>query len=180
MLFRTSWGKNLGTWGNWWEHDGNKGKEIVLLTPLTKRKKAGPLLSASGLLISCMKHLFPRLVELPVKSCPLGPELHPSFDASSPHGCCPQSNEILSNKDMKYWDSGLNAWNDATLESINRYTFGQSRKLYAFFVWISWKYKHWNLLEIPKPKQIELNQGRGIDKCWVYIYVETSIRSRHL
>jgi hypothetical protein len=36
------------------------------------------------------------LLELSGKSCPLGPELHPSFDAS------PQSNEILLNKGMKY------------------------------------------------------------------------------
>jgi hypothetical protein len=32
-----------------------------------------------------------------------------SFDASSAPGCCPQSHEILLNKGMKYWDSGLNA-----------------------------------------------------------------------
>ncbi len=43
-----------------------------------------------------------------VKSCPVGPELHSSFDASSTPGCCPQSYEILLNKGMKYWDSGLN------------------------------------------------------------------------
>jgi hypothetical protein len=36
-------------------------------------------------------------------------ELHPSFDASSPQGCCPQGPEILLNKGMKYWDAGLNA-----------------------------------------------------------------------
>jgi len=47
--------------------------------------------------------------ELSVKSCPLGPELHPSIDASSLHGCCRQSNEILLNKGMKYWDSGFSA-----------------------------------------------------------------------
>ncbi len=29
-------------------------------------------------------------LELSVKSCPVGPELHPSFDASSPPGCCSQ------------------------------------------------------------------------------------------
>jgi len=44
-----------------------------------------------------------------VKSCPVGPELQPSFDASSPPGCCPQNHEILLNQGMKYWDSGLNA-----------------------------------------------------------------------
>jgi len=42
------------------------------------------------------------LLELSVNSCPIGPELHPSFDASSPLGCCPQSHEILINKGMKY------------------------------------------------------------------------------
>jgi len=36
-------------------------------------------------------------------------ELHPSFDASSFPGCCQQNHEILVNKGMKYWDSGLNA-----------------------------------------------------------------------
>jgi hypothetical protein len=40
-------------------------------------------------------------LELSVKSCPVGPELHPSFDASSPPGCCPQSYEISLNKGMK-------------------------------------------------------------------------------
>jgi len=38
-----------------------------------------------------------------------GPELHPSFDASSPPGFCSRSHEILLNKGMKYWDSALNA-----------------------------------------------------------------------
>ncbi len=47
--------------------------------------------------------------ELSIKSCPVGPELHPSFDAFSPPGCCTQSHDILLNKSMKYWDSGLNA-----------------------------------------------------------------------
>jgi hypothetical protein len=41
------------------------------------------------------------LLELSVKSCPVGPELHPSFDASSHTGSCPQSHEIASNKGMK-------------------------------------------------------------------------------
>jgi hypothetical protein len=49
------------------------------------------------------------LLELSVNSCPVGPELHPSFDASCPPGRCPQSHEILSNKGMKYWCSALNA-----------------------------------------------------------------------
>jgi hypothetical protein len=44
-----------------------------------------------------------------LKSCPVGPELHLSFNASSPPGCCLQSHEILLNKGMKYGDSGLNA-----------------------------------------------------------------------
>jgi hypothetical protein len=49
-------------------------------------------------------------IELSVKpwSCPPGLELHPSIDASSyPPGCYPQSNEILLNKGMKYWDSAF-------------------------------------------------------------------------
>jgi len=53
-------------------------------------------------------------IELSVKSCPVAPELHPSFDASSPPGCCPQSHEILLNKGMKYWNSGLNASSSRT------------------------------------------------------------------
>ncbi len=52
---------------------------------------------------------FFHKLELSVKSCPVAPELHPSFDASSPPGCCRQSHEILLNQGMKYWDSGLNA-----------------------------------------------------------------------
>ncbi len=39
----------------------------------------------------------------------VGLELHPSFDVSSPPGCCPQSHEILLNKDMKDRHLGLNA-----------------------------------------------------------------------
>jgi hypothetical protein len=35
--------------------------------------------------------------------------VQPLFDASSAPGCCAQSHEILLNKGMKYWDSGLNA-----------------------------------------------------------------------
>jgi hypothetical protein len=50
--------------------------------------------------------IFSYTLELSVKSCPIG--LDPSFDASSPPGCCPQSHEILLNKGMKYWDHGLN------------------------------------------------------------------------
>jgi hypothetical protein len=48
-------------------------------------------------------------LELSVNSCPIGPELHPSFDASSPPGRCPQSHEISLNKGMKYWRWALNA-----------------------------------------------------------------------
>jgi hypothetical protein len=43
-----------------------------------------------------------HILELSVKSCPVGPELHPSFDASSPPGCCRQSHEILLKNGMKY------------------------------------------------------------------------------
>jgi hypothetical protein len=50
-----------------------------------------------------------QILALSKKSCPVGPELHLPFDASSPLGCCPQSHEILLNKGMKYWDSALNA-----------------------------------------------------------------------
>ncbi len=35
-------------------------------------------------------------LELSVKPCSLGPVLHPSFDAASPLGCCPQSNRLFS------------------------------------------------------------------------------------
>jgi hypothetical protein len=35
------------------------------------------------------------LLELSVKSWPVGPEFHPSFYASCPLGCCPQSHEIF-------------------------------------------------------------------------------------
>jgi hypothetical protein len=43
------------------------------------------------------------------KSCFLGPKLHPSFDASFPFSCCPQSHKILLNKGMKCRNLGLNA-----------------------------------------------------------------------
>jgi hypothetical protein len=43
---------------------------------------------------------FSYTLELSVKSCPTG--LDPSFDASSPPGCCTQNHEILLNKGMKY------------------------------------------------------------------------------
>ncbi len=48
-------------------------------------------------------------IELSVKWCPVGPELQPSFDSSSPRGRCLQSHDTLLNQGMKYWDSGLNA-----------------------------------------------------------------------
>jgi hypothetical protein len=54
-------------------------------------------------------NLGDTLIYLSIKSSPVGPELHPSFDASSPPGCCTQSHEILLNQGMKYWDSALNA-----------------------------------------------------------------------
>jgi hypothetical protein len=52
------------------------------------------------------------------KSCLVGLELHLSFDASSPLGCCLQSHEILLNKCMKYWDSRLNAQGARTFIAI--------------------------------------------------------------
>jgi hypothetical protein len=52
---------------------------------------------------------YKDILEYSIKSCPVGPELRPSFDVSSPPGCCPQSHEILLNKGMKYWHSGWNA-----------------------------------------------------------------------
>jgi hypothetical protein len=42
--------------------------------------------------------LFCGVIELFVKSCHVGLELHPSFDVSSPLSYCPQSHEILLNK----------------------------------------------------------------------------------
>ncbi len=48
-------------------------------------------------------------IELSVKWCPVGLELQPSFDSSSPRGRCLQSHDTLWNQGMKYWDSGLNA-----------------------------------------------------------------------
>jgi hypothetical protein len=49
-----------------------------------------------------------KVLKLFVKSCPIGCELHRSFDASSFLGCCSQNHEILLNKGVKYWDFGLN------------------------------------------------------------------------
>jgi hypothetical protein len=48
-----------------------------------------------------------RIIRVSAKSCLGWFELHPSFDASSPLGCCLQSHEILLNKGMKYWNLGL-------------------------------------------------------------------------
>jgi hypothetical protein len=42
-----------------------------------------------------ISHLSLCTLEFSVKSCPVRPELYPSFDASSPPGCCLQSHEIL-------------------------------------------------------------------------------------
>jgi len=43
------------------------------------------------------------------KTMPCWAWVQPSFDASSAPGSCAQSHEILLNKGMKYWDSGLHA-----------------------------------------------------------------------
>jgi hypothetical protein len=43
-----------------------------------------------------------KILKSSVQSCPVVPELHLSFDATSPPGCCLESREILLNKDMKY------------------------------------------------------------------------------
>jgi hypothetical protein len=49
-----------------------------------------------------------KVLKLSIKSCLIGWELHPSFDASSFFKCCLQNHEILLNKGVKYWDFGLN------------------------------------------------------------------------
>jgi len=49
------------------------------------------------------------------------PELHPSFDAGSPPCSSPQSHEILLNKGMKYWKSGLNAGGSRTFTAATVY-----------------------------------------------------------
>jgi len=46
--------------------------------------------------------IISTLLELSIKSCLVGLKLHPSFDVSSPFGCCLQIHEILLNKGMKY------------------------------------------------------------------------------
>ncbi len=43
-----------------------------------------------------------KILKSSVQSCRVVPELHLSFDAASPPGCCLPSREILLNKDMKY------------------------------------------------------------------------------
>jgi len=53
--------------------------------------------------------MFNKTLELSIKSCPIGPKLHLSFDVSSPPSYCLQSHEILLNNGMKYRDSRLNA-----------------------------------------------------------------------
>ncbi len=49
-----------------------------------------------------------KVLKLSIKSCPIGCELHLSFDASSFLGCFLQNHEILLNKGVKYWDFELN------------------------------------------------------------------------
>jgi hypothetical protein len=55
----------------------------------------------TGPVLTGFKKIY--ILELSGKSCPVGPELHPPFDASlsPPAGCGPQSHEILLNKGMK-------------------------------------------------------------------------------
>ncbi len=58
--------------------------------------------------------IISTLLALFVKSCPIGLELHSSFDASSPLGYCLQNHEMLLNKGMKYWNSRFKALGSRT------------------------------------------------------------------
>jgi hypothetical protein len=115
--------------------------------------------------------------ELSGKSCPLGPELDPSFGASSPPGCFLQSHEILLNKGMKYWDSGLNAWSArtfiATVHIVAEHWLvegvqekkGQGKLSFApnlLLNWVSWPLEaqcsivfrvFWNLIPYLRPNR---------------------------
>jgi hypothetical protein len=55
-----------------------------------------------GCCLRCKLCIFVVVLELSEKSCPVGPELQPSFDASSLPGCCQLRHEILLKKGMKY------------------------------------------------------------------------------
>ncbi len=55
-----------------------------------------------------------KVLKLFMKSCPIGLELHLSFDVSSFLGCCSQNYENLLNKGVKYWDFGLNGLSSQT------------------------------------------------------------------
>jgi len=55
-----------------------------------------------------------KVSKLSIKSCPIGHELHPSFNVSSFLGYCLQKHEILLNKGVKYWNFGLNGLGSKT------------------------------------------------------------------
>jgi len=64
-----------------------------------------------------ISHLFWCTLELSIKSCLIGTELQPSFDASSCPCCCMQSHEILLNKGMRLkikWTRLQNIYNYST------------------------------------------------------------------
>jgi hypothetical protein len=75
-------------------------------------------------IIKCYKS-----IDLSIKSCLVGPKLHPSFDVSSPLKCYLQNHEILLNKGTKYWNLGLNAPSSKTIIVI----------VYIEAIVISWK-----------------------------------------
>jgi hypothetical protein len=73
----------------------------------------GVIKRSIGCCLRCKLCIFVVILEFSEKSCPVGPGLQPSFDASSLPGCCqpsPINLPVLElNKGMKYWASGLNA-----------------------------------------------------------------------
>jgi hypothetical protein len=107
------------------------------------------------------------IIELSIKSWPVGPELHPSFDASSsPHGCC-----LLSHEGMKCWDSGLNApgcrtksWNFIKLVGARGRRPLWSNKNTAPEPWV-WSYTGWDKIKKSLQKStLAFNGGWNSEK----------------
>ncbi len=141
-----------------------------------------------------------QILALCKKSCPVGPELHPPFDASFPFGCCQQSHEFVLNKGMKYWDSALNASGSRTFiatEHIAAAAIGWKRSgnerigklsLAPNLLpnWVLWHKKNVDgkkrNMKKPKNNVITYSKGRRGRFSWSFFHpsVPSSIQSIHL
>jgi hypothetical protein len=81
---RLKTGAGFHTRSQWVPASENHHENRIEGSHLASNMRTGPVLMV----------IYIYILELSGKSCPVGPELHPPFDASSPLGCCPQSHEI--------------------------------------------------------------------------------------